>query len=294
MKSVYALVISLLLLVFWASSPARGENTKSRKVPNNIEILQKLQDTWRGVACTGKLEVSMGEDSAPMVAAPIAVAFQDNTLKWTAFISPPTPCAGSVILGGVKVGLGNKPDLLVGTPPGMIIGNQPATLTWRKLERSAEESVSSNLNNLCAGQGGDNSEIFSAFAGGLSHRPDTRSWDTDHPEWLKLEGETRSTDDTVTGRYTVWLDTSKGFLPVRSMRVPLEGAAVVTTFEPREVSPGRWLPIRWKVSGAARATMFGQFTNLQCEKELPPGWFEKETYPDVGSQAPIISRITTH
>jgi len=83
----------------------------------------------------------------------------------------------------------------------------------------------------------------------------------------------------------------RGYLPVRSERVPEQGAAVLTRFESKEVTPGHWLPVKWEVSGAGRPTLVGELQELRCDRTLPKGWFDARSYPDVASQASTIRII---
>jgi hypothetical protein len=281
----------LLLMAPLLAGTGKG---KAEPVPTDVALLRSLKSSWEGVSCTGDLSFRMGQTGEPLLTAPVAVAYRKEALNWVAFITPPAPCSGTVVLGKVRVGLGNRPAMEIGTPPGMVMGNKPALLTWRKVQQKTGEVQQLSANSLCGAQASDGdgtSGMFGGFAGALGHQPDTKTWDAEHPGWLKLEGRLKGQEKSQQGRYTVWLDKNKGYSPVLSQRVPEQGAPVTTRFEPKEVSPGHWLPAKWEISGAGRPTLVGQFEQLRCDRPLPDGWFESTTYPDVTAQTPVIKSI---
>lgn len=287
---VGALLGLLLLSGGLGSSVEAASATKSPPVPTDLAVVKSLKKSWEGVSCTGELTVSAG--GSAMLAAPLAIAYAKDTLSWVAFITPPTPCAGTVVLGGVKLGLGQQPNLMMGTPPGLVIGDAPVALKWKKIEQKPKDGAPVNVGSLCSGNGGGGSDdMFGGFAGGLADRPDSRTWDTENPSLLKLDGKMKGKEKFEQGRYTVWLDKSKGYLPVRNERWPDQGAKTITTWQPKEVTPGHWLPVRWETVTPGKPTLIGEFKNLRCDAPIPPTWFSQATYPDIASQKPVIAQI---
>lgn len=272
-----------------ASTPK--SSTKTPAIPGDLAILNGLKKSWQGTSCTAELTVSSG--GGALLSAPIAISYSKDVLQWVAFITPPTPCAGSVVLGGTRLGVGSQPSLMLGTPPSLTVGNGPATLTWKKLEKKSTENQPVSVGSLCGGGGGGggSEDLFGGFAGGMADRPDSKSWDAENPNLLKLEGKMKGKEKSEQGRYTVWLDKSRGYLPVRNERWPDLGAHSVTTWQAKEVTPGHWLPVRWETSAPGRPTIIGEFKNLQCAKQLPSTWFDQKTYPDISAEKPIISQI---
>ncbi|MFM7201853.1 MAG: hypothetical protein ACKO6N_13805 [Myxococcota bacterium] len=275
----------------WSISSAAAASAKAPAVPNDLQLVNGLKKSWNGISCMGELAISMG--GSVQLAAPLAIAYNKDVLNWVAFITPPTPCAGTVVQGGVKTGPGNQPSLMMGVPPGMVVGGGPALLSWKKIEtKKTPNGQPANVGSLCSGGGGGGSEdLFSGFTGGLGERPEKRSWDSENPNLLKMEGQLKGEEKAQQGRYTVWLDKSKGWLPVRNEKYPELGAASVTVLEPKEVSPGRWLPARWETTGPGRPTLVGEFKNLRCDKPVPESWFKTATFPDVSSQKAVLQQI---
>ena len=284
-------LLSLLLSSLLCASIQAREN---KKVPGDMALVKALRQSWKGLSCTGELNIAVGDRDAEVLVAPMAIANKGKALKWVAIVTPPSPCAGTMVLGTVEIGLGKHPSLEIGTPPGMIIGEGPALLSWRTISRGGGSSPGGNTGTICGGAQSDRrtAEMFSSFAGGLGHRPEKREWDREHPTLLHLEGRLKdglAKDEA--GRYHVWLDSERGYLPVRSLRKPAQGATVQTVYEPKEVLPGRWLPMKWETSGAGQATVFGTFKNLRCDRPIPDSWFDSKSWKEVESQNEAITFI---
>lgn len=274
-----------------SADKAAGKASKAAPIPGDLAIVNALKKSWQGISCTAEMTVSSG--GGPLLAAPMAISYNKDVLNWVAFITPPTPCAGSVVLGGARLGIGNQPDLLLGTPPTFTVGNGPATLSWKKIEKKPKDGQPASVGSLCSGGGGGSGsdDLFGGFAGGMADRPDNKSWDTENPNLLKLEGKMKGTEKSEQGRYTVWLDKTRGYLPVRNERWPEQGAHSVTTWQAKEVTPGHWLPVHWETSAPGRPTLTGEFKSLRCDKPVPATWFKQASYPDVAAQKPILAVI---
>lgn len=263
---------------------------KKTPIPGDLALVNALKKTWEKTSCTGELNVQLAGQGT-VLAAPLAISYSKDVLSWVAFITPPTPCSGSVVLGGVRLGPGNQPAVMMGVPPGLVVGGGPSTLQWKKLENKEGENAKVNVGGLCGAQGGGSDELFSGFAGGMGDRPESRSWDEANPTLLKLEGKLKGKEKSQQGRYAVWLDKSRGYLPVRNEKWPEQGAHVVTTWEPKEVTPGHWLPVKWETVAPGRPSMIGEIRNLRCDRPISPEWFKQSTYPDLAAEKPILQQL---